>query len=267
MTLSPKARYLLRFLALAYVSVLLIVPVGLILLRTFQPGLSQFFAWISTPAAISALNLSVLVVAIVVPLNVVFGIPTALMLARNRFRGKGVLQAIIDLPFAVSPVVVGLALLLVYGRTGWFGDWLAQNGWRVVFSFPAMLLATIFVSLPFVVRETIPVLREVGTDQEQAAETLGAGPLQTFWRVTLPAIRWGVAYGVVLTVARALGEFGAVSVVSGHIAGQTETLTLHVQDRFEAFDLTGAYAASLVLALLALITLLSMNVLRRKEAV
>jgi sulfate/thiosulfate transport system permease protein len=163
-------------------------------------------------------------------------------------------------------VVVGLALLLLYGRTGWFGDWLAQNGLRVVFSFPGMVLATIFVSLPFVVRETIPVLREVGTEQEEAAETLGASPIQTFWRVTLPAIRWGVAYGVVLTTARALGEFGAVSVVSGHIAGQTETLTLHVQDRFEHFDATGAYAASLVLALLALLTLLSMNLLKRKDA-
>jgi sulfate transport system permease protein len=206
-------------------------------------------------------------VAIAVPLNTLFGVVAAIAIVRHRWRGKAVFNSLLDLPFAVSPVVVGLALLLVYGRTGWFGDWLAQNGWRIVFSFPAMLLATIFVSLPFVVRETIPVLREVGTEQEQAAATLGAGPLQTFWRVTLPAIRWGVAYGVVLTTARALGEFGAVSVVSGHIAGQTETLTLHVQDRFEAFDLTGAYAASLVLALLALITLLSMNLLRRKEAV
>jgi sulfate transport system permease protein len=202
-----------------------------------------------------------------VPLNTLFGVVAAIAIVRHRFRGKGLFNALLDLPFAISPVVVGLALLLLYGRTGWFGDWLTQNGLRVVFSTPGMVLATIFVSLPFVVREVIPVLREVGTEQEQAAETLGARPLQTFWRVTLPAIRWGVAYGVVLTTARALGEFGAVSVVSGHIAGQTETLTLHVQDRFEAFDLTGAYAASLVLALLALVTLLSMNLLRRKEAV
>jgi sulfate/thiosulfate transport system permease protein len=171
----------------------------------------------------------------------------------------------VDLPFAVSPVVVGLALLLVYGRTGWFGGWLADNGIRVIFSTPGMVLATIFVSLPFVVRETVPVLEEMGTDQEQAAATLGASPWQTFWRITLPAIRWGVGYGVVLTTARALGEFGAVSVVSGRLAGQTETLTLRVQDQFERFNLTGAYAASTLLALMAIAVLLAMTLLERRR--
>jgi sulfate transport system permease protein len=262
-----RARGGLRAVALGYLAILLVLPVGFVFYKTFQHGFGRAWDSVTTPDAQHAFWLTIKLVVIAVPLNTLFGVVAAIAIVRHRWRGKAVFNSLLDLPFAISPVVVGLALLLVYGRTGWFGDWLAQNGWRVVFSFPAMLLATIFVSLPFVVRETIPVLREVGTDQEQAAETLGAGPLQTFWRVTLPAIRWGVAYGVVLTVARALGEFGAVSVVSGHIAGQTETLTLHVQDRFEAFDLTGAYAASLVLALLALITLLSMNVLRRKEAV
>jgi sulfate/thiosulfate transport system permease protein len=190
----------------------------------------------------------------------------ALAVRHQRLPCRAIFNALLDLPFAVSPVVVGLALLLLYGRQGWFGDWLSENGIRVIFSMPGMVLATIFVSLPFVVREVIPVLREIGTEQEQAAETLGATPWQSFWRITLPAIRWGVAYGVVLTTARALGEFGAVAVVSGHIAGKTETMTLRVQERFEAFDLTGAYAASVVLALLALLTLFSMNLLKRKEA-
>jgi sulfate transport system permease protein len=176
-----------------------------------------------------------------------------------------VLSALVDLPFAVSPVVVGLALLLLYGRTGWFGTWLADNGIRVIFSMPGMVLATIFISLPFVVRETVPVLEEIGTEQEQAAATLGASSWQTFWRITLPAIRWGVGYGVVLTTARALGEFGAVSVVSGRLAGQTETLTLRVQDEFERFDLTGAYAAATVLAVMAIAVLLVMTLLERRR--
>jgi sulfate transport system permease protein len=173
----------------------------------------------------------------------------------------------VDLPFAVSPVVVGLALLLVYGRRdGWIGEWLAERGIQVIFSTPGMILATMFVSLPFVVREVIPVLREIGTEQEQAAATLGAGRLQTFFRVTLPAIRWGVAYGVVLTTARALGEFGAVSVVSGKLSGRTETLPLFVENRYQRFDETGAYAASVLLALLALAALFAMNLIRPKEA-
>src|SRR4051794_35759932 len=262
-----RARVGLRSVALGYLGILLLLPVAFVFYKTFEHGFGAAWDAVTTPDARHAFWLTIELVVIAVPLNTLFGVVAAIAIVRQRWRGRALFNALLDLPFAVSPVVVGLALLLVYGRTGWFGEWLAQNGWRVVFSFPAMLLATIFVSLPFVVRETIPVLREVGTDQEQAAATLGAGPLQTFWRVTLPAIRWGVAYGIVLTTARALGEFGAVSVVSGHIAGKTETLTLHVQDRFEAFDLTGAYAASLVLAILALVTLLSMNALRRKEAV
>jgi sulfate transport system permease protein len=203
-------------------------------------------------------------VAIAVPLNTAFGIGMALLLERGRFRGRSALGLIIDLPFAISPVVVGLALVLAYGKTGWFGDWLTAHGVQVIFSVPGIVLATAVVSLPFVARETIPVLRELGTDAEQAAATLGASEWQTFWRVTLPAIRWGVVYGVVLTTARALGEFGAVSVISGRIEGQTQTLPLYVQDRFENFDLTGAYAAAVVLALLALATLLAMNRLARR---
>ena len=174
------------------------------------------------------------------------------------------MNAFVDLPFALSPVVVGLALLLVYARTGWFGPWLGAHGIQIVFALPAMVLATIFVSLPFVVREVVPVLREIGTEQEEAAWTLGASSLSTFRRITLPAIRWGVTYGVVLTTARCLGEFGAVSVVSGNVIGKTQTLTLHVNNRFQAFDLVGAYTASVVLAVLALMTLFLMNLFRKE---
>jgi sulfate transport system permease protein len=175
-----------------------------------------------------------------------------------------VLDALIDLPVAVSPVVVGLALVLVYGRFGWLGDWLAENGWRVVFSFPGMLLATIFVSLPFVARETIPVLREVGTEQEQAAETLGAGPLQTFRRITIPVISGALGYGTVLCFARAIGEYGAVAVVSGRLVGQTQTLPLYVEERFQNFDQPAAFAVATLLAALAAVTLVSTRLLRMR---
>jgi sulfate transport system permease protein len=259
-----KARYGLRFAALGYLALLLVAPVGIVFYRTFEKGVGAAWESVTTPSAIHAFWLTLELVAIAVPLNTIFGVVMALAIVRQKWRGRGLVNSLIDLPFAISPVVVGLALILVYGRKGWFGEWLIEHGVQVIFSVPGMILATIFVSLPFVVREVIPVLREVGTDQEQAASTLGATGWQTFWRITLPAIKWGVAYGVVLTTARALGEFGAVTVVSGRLAGQTETLTLHVEDRFQSFDLTGAYAASVVLALLALATLLSMNLLKRK---
>jgi sulfate transport system permease protein len=207
----------------------------------------------------------VLIAAIAVPLNTIFGILCALVIVRHRFRGVGILNAVVDLPLALSPIVVGLSLLLLYGREGWFGEVLAERGIQVIFSLPGMILATIFVSLPFVVREVVPVLREIGTDQEQAAATLGAGSLQTFRRITFPAIRWAVAYGVVLTSARALGEYGAVTVVSGRIVGETQTMTIHVEERFQSFDLVGAYAASVVLAMLAIGVLLLMTLFKPKE--
>jgi sulfate/thiosulfate transport system permease protein len=248
----------LRTLALGYLGLLLAGPVGIVFYRTFENGFGPAWDAVTTPEATHAFWLTILMVVVAVPLNTVFGIVCALVLVRQQFRGKTLLNAAIDLPFAVSPVVIGLALILVYGQDGWF-SWFAEHGIQVIFSTPGMILATIFVSLPFVVREVVPVLREIGTEQEQAASTLGANWWQTFWRVTLPAIRWGVGYGVVLATARALGEFGAVSVVSGKIQGQTETMTLFVEQRFQQFDLTGAYAASVVLAVLAVMTLLVMN--------
>ena len=262
-----SSRYALRFAALGYLALLLGIPVALVFANAFQDGVGAAWAAVTTPEAQHAFFLTLVMVAVAVPLNTVFGVVCALAIVRQRFRGRALLNALVDLPFAVSPVVIGLALLLVYGsRDGWVGDWFADQGIRIIFSTPGMVLATMFVSLPCVVREVIPVLREIGTEQEQAAATLGADSLQTFFRVTLPAIRWGVAYGVVLTTARALGEFGAVSVVSGKLSGRTETATLFVENRFQRFDETGAYAAAVVLALLALTVLLAMNLIKPKEA-
>jgi sulfate/thiosulfate transport system permease protein len=259
-----SARYGLRVAALGYLTLLLVLPVGLVFYRTFEHGFGPFWNALADPDFLHALWLTILIALIAVPLNTIFGVVCALVLVRQQFRGKAVLNAFIDLPFALSPVVVGLALFLVYARTGWFGPWLGAHGIQIVFALPAMVLATIFVSLPFVVREVVPVLREIGTEQEEAAWTLGASPLSTFRRITLPAIRWGITYGVVLTTARCLGEFGAVSVVSGNLIGKTQTLTLHVNNRFQAFDLVGAYTASVVLAVLALMTLFLMNLFRKE---
>jgi sulfate transport system permease protein len=258
-------RYALRVAALAYLAALLAVPVVLVFRRALENGVGAALESVTTPEALHALWLSLLITLIAVPLNTVFGVLCALSIVRRRFRGHGVLNTFVDLPLALSPVVVGLALVLVYGRNGWFGPTLASWDVRVIFALPGMVLATVFVSLPFVVREVVPVLREIGDEQEQAAATLGASGWQTFWRVTLPAIRWGIAHGVVLTTARTLGEFGAVSVVSGHLAGRTNTLTLHVEERFQSFDPVGTYSASVVLALLAVATLLVMNLFKQRE--
>jgi sulfate/thiosulfate transport system permease protein len=260
-----RSRLALRVTALGYLFLLLAAPVGLVFYRTFEHGFGPAWDAVTTPEAQHAFWLTLVMVGVAVPINTVFGVITAIVLVRQRFPGKALMNAAIDLPFAVSPVVIGLALILVYGNTGWFGDWLTSHGIQVIFSIPGMILATIFVSLPFVVREVVPVLREIGTEQEQAAATLGSNWWQTFWRVTLPSIRWGLTYGIVLATARALGEFGAVSVVSGKLSGETETATLFVEQRFHQFDLTGAYAASVVLALMALIVLLSMNLLNTRR--
>jgi sulfate/thiosulfate transport system permease protein len=254
-------KYVLRYSALAYLGALVLVPLGMIFYRTFEHGIGAFIDSVSTPASVSAIRLSVIIVAIVVPLNVVFGLVTALALARGNFPGKGLLQAVVDLPFAVSPVIVGVALILFWGNDGWLGGALP-----VIFSLPGMVLATVFVTLPFVVREVEPVLHEIGTEQEEAASTLGASKLQTFWRITLPAIRVGVAYGVVLTVARSLGEFGALTVVAGGVPGESQTLTLLVHARYiDDHNAFGAYSASTVLMGLAVLTLIVMTTLQRKR--
>ncbi len=252
-------KYAVRFFALGYLAVLLAAPVGFVFWRTFEHGVGPAWDAVTSHDAVHALKVTLILVAIAVPANTIFGVMCSLAIVRHRFPGAGVVNAVVDLPLALSPVVAGLALLLLYGRGGWLG------GHGVLFALPGMVLASIFVSLPFVVREVVPVLREIGTEQEQAAATLGASAFQTFRRVTWPAIRWATAYGVVLTTARALGEFGAVSVVSGRLAGQTETLTLYVQDRYVGFDTVGAYAAAGLLALIAVATLILMTTLKPKE--
>ncbi len=262
-----KGRLTLRMLALGYLGLLVAGPVGIMVWRAFASGLAPVWDALTQPTALHALGLTLFIAAIAVPLNTVFGVLCALALERQRFRGKTLLKALLSLPLGVSPVVVGLALVIVYGRTGPIGGWFAEHGIRIIFSVPGMILATVFVSLPFVAREVAPILQEIGYDQEQAATTLGASAWQTFRLVTLPAIRSGIAFGVVLTTARALGEYGAVSIVSGKLAGRTDTMTIYVEDRFLAFDLTGAYAASLALALVALITLVLMHRLQPKEGV
>lgn len=266
MILSRTARLLLRYVALAYIVILVVVPVGLILWRTFSPGLGTFWASVSTPAAISALNLSLLVVAIVVPLNVLFGVPTALVLARNRFRGKSVLQAVIDLPFAVSPVVVGVALILLWGSAGVLGFVENGLGFKIIFGLPGIVLASIFVTVPFVIREVEPLLHELGTDQEEAASTLGSQWWQTFWRITLPSIRWGLTYGIVLTIARTLGEYGAVIMVSSNLPGTSQTMTLLVSDRYSRGQEYGAYAVSTVLMTVAVLVLIVQVILDARRA-
>jgi sulfate/thiosulfate transport system permease protein len=260
-------KWALRLTAVTYVGALLLVPVAMIVWRTFEHGIAPVWSVLSSSDAVHALWLSVVIALIAVPLNTVFGVACALVLVRHRFPGKTVLSALIDLPLGVSPIVVGLALIVVYGRFGWFGPWLFDHNVQVIFALPGMVLATAFVSLPFVVREVAPVLQEIGGEAEEAASTLGASWWQTFWRVTLPAIRTGVGYGVVLSTARALGEFGAVTVVSGRLIGQTETLTLFVEDRYQQFDTTGAYTGGMVLAVLALLTLFAMNILKPSEEI
>ncbi len=273
MRISRPASLSLRVVVLLYLTLLLVLPVGVVFVRTFEHGIGTAWNWMTTPAAVSAFWLTVKLAAIAVPLNTIFGVGCALVLVRGRGRrrSRAVLDSLIDMPFVVSPVIVGLALILVYGVDGWFGKWFVQHGIPIIYSWPGMAIATIFVSLPFVVREVAPVLIEIGDEQEQAAATLGASSWQTFWRVTLPSIRWGVAYGVVLTTARALGEIGAVLVVSSNVAGQTLTLPLLVNQRAEqigAGQIGGAYSAATELAVISLIVLLGMTVLgpRRPES-
>lgn len=268
MQLSRKTTLLLRTIALTYLAVLVVLPIATILYRTFAPGLGQFWDWITTPAAIAALQTSLIIVLITVPLNVIFGVVVSLALARGEFRGKRLLHAVVDLPFAVSPIIVGVSLILLWGSDGWFSRITGGvfGDLPIIFHLPGMVIATIFVTLPFIVREVEPVLQEIGTEQEQAAATLGASWWQTFWYITLPSIRWGLTYGVVLTVARALGEFGAVIMVASNFAGGGQTLTLLVHSRYiDDHNEYGAYAAATLLMAVAVIVLVAMTTVQQRQ--
>jgi sulfate/thiosulfate transport system permease protein len=260
--LAAARRLVLRAVAIAYLAIVLIAPLVYVFFRTLSDRAATALHAVTNPDAIHAFEVTLLAVGIAVPVNTVFGVACAIAIVRLRFPGKGLVNAFVDLPLALSPVVVGFSLYLLYGRSGWFGSYLFRHDIQVLFALPAIVLATIFVSVPFVAREVIPTLREVGDEQEQAAYTLGASGWQAFRRITLPSIRRAVVYGVVLTGARCLGEYGAVAVVSGSIEGKTETATLRVQDEYENLNLAGAYGISLTLAAVAILVLLLMTALQ-----
>ena len=260
-------RWALRLLALAYVFLLVAWPVGLVVQHTFEDGLATLQDALRDPDVLNALRLTVVVAFWAVVINLVFGVGISLLLVRHEFPGKRVLSALIDVPMSVSPVVVGLALLLVYnGRDGFLGKPLEAAGFQVIFNSPGMILATCFVALPLVIREVVPVLAEIGDDQEQAARSLGASARQTFLRITLPSIKWAVVYGVVLSLARSLGEFGAVKIVSGNFTGQTQTATLIVEQKYQNFEQSSEYATSFLLAFVSVVCLVVVSVLRPKES-
>jgi len=256
----------MRLIALSYLALLLVIPVGLVFYRTFENGFGAFWDSLTTPEATHAIMVTLQVAVVAVVLNTIFGVVVSLLLVRHEFRGKRIMNLLVDLPLAISPVIVGLAFILVYGRLTPVGEWFGDRGIEILYAMPSMIMVTVFVSLPLVVRELTPVLEEIGTDQEQAASTLGATAVQIFRRITFPSIRWALAYGVVLTLARSLGEFGAIAVVSGRVRNQTQTLTLLVQERFTNFDREGAYAISFVLALLAILTMVLLTAFRPKES-
>ena len=236
----------LRYAVLLYLALLVVVPVGAVFYHAFSPGLGSAWDAFTSPDGLHALLLTLVVVAVAVPLNTIFGVGVSLILARHRFPGAWLLDALVDIPLAISPVIIGLSLILVYGHTGWWGNWLAARGITVIFSVPGIIMASAAVSLPYVVREVLPVLQELGTEQEQAARTLGAGSFTVFRRITLPSIRRGLAYGVTLTTARVLGEFGAVSVVSGLIAGQDRDLHCYISQSIDNLQPQAAYVGAVV---------------------
>lgn len=264
--LSTPIRWLLRLIAVGYVLMLVLWPVSLVVRETFADGFGALSDALSQPDVANSLRLTVGVAFWAVVINLVFGVAISMLLVRYEFPGKRVLSALVDVPLSVSPVVVGLALLLVYnGRTGWFGPGLEAAGFQVIFAAPGMIMATCFVALPLVIREVVPVLTEIGDDQEQAARSLGASGRQTFWRITLPSIKWAVVYGVVLSLARSLGEFGAVKIVSGNITGRTQTATLMVEQKYQNFDQSAAYATSFILAAASVLCIVIVSLLRPKE--
>lgn len=257
-------RWLLTGVVVGWFVLLVLVPLLALIRGAFAGGVAPFLHALASPDARQAFWLTLTITVLATVVNTVFGLALAVVLVRQKFWGKTLADGIVDLPFAISPIIAGLMLVILYGPQGWLGQWLVPWGFQVVYSWPGMVLATTFVTLPFVVREVVPVLREFGVDQEEVAYTLGAGRWRTFWSVTLPSIRWGLAYGVTLTVARSLGEFGALLVVSGNVLGRTQTATLYVHDGIESFDTEGAFAASVLLAGVSFVMLIGMELLRKR---
>ena len=259
------ARWTLTAVALLFLAFFLVLPLLVVFVQALDKGGAYFLATVREPDALASIRLTLLTVAIAVPANVTFGVSAAWAIAKFRFPGKSLLTTLIDLPFAVSPVIAGLIYVLVFGAQGWLGPWLIDHNIRIIFAVPGIILATTFVTFPFVARELIPLMQAQGTDEEYSAVTLGASGWQTFWRVTLPNIRWGLLYGVILCNARAMGEFGAVSVVSGHIRGETNTMPLHVEILYNEYNIVGAFAVASLLALLALATLVLKSIVEWRQ--
>lgn len=259
-------RWVLTGAVLGWFALLILVPTFAIAREAFKDGVRPLFESLARPEVVHAFQLTAITTAVATIVNTIFGLAFAVVLTRQRFRGKALIDGLVDLPFAVSPVVAGLMLVVLYGPNGWLGRPLQSVGVQVAYAIPGMVLACIFVTLPFVVREVVPVLREFGVDQEEVAYTLGAGRWTTFWRVTLPSIRWGLAYGITLTVARSLGEFGALLVISGNTVNRTQTATLYVHDAIDSLEPRGAYAASLVLAGTSFVLLVGMEMVRKRVA-
>ena len=255
-TEAPAIRWLLTALALGFMGLFLVLPLAAVFVEALKAGWTAYWAALKEPDALSAIRLTLLTAAIAVPLNLVFGVAAAWCIAKFEFKGKAFLTTLIDLPFSVSPVVAGLVYVLVFGAQGWLGPWLAEHDIKIISAVPGIVLATVFVTLPFIARELIPLMQAQCSDEEQAAQVLGASGWQTFWHVTLPNIKWGLIYGVILCNARAMGEFGAVSVVSGHIRGQTNTMPLHVEVLYNEYQGQAAFAVASLLALLAIVTLI-----------
>jgi sulfate/thiosulfate transport system permease protein len=252
--------------AIGYLALIILLPAANVVIQAFKGGLGGLWTAYTDPEFLPALLLTLLIAAIVLPINIVFGLSAAWVIARHRFPGRTLLISVLDLPFSISPVVVGLMMILLYGNRGWLGGALQAIGLKVIFAWPGMVLATAFATLPFIAKEVIPVLEEIGTEQEEAARTLGASEWQIFWRIILPNLRWGLLYGVILTNARAMGEFGAVSVVSGNIARKTQTLSLYVEDAYKQYQTQAAFAAALLLALLGLVTLVVQEWVTKRNA-
>jgi sulfate transport system permease protein len=262
-----KIENLLIGISLAYIALIIFLPAVNVFTEAFKNGIVPFFSNFSNQEFLSAIRLTLIIAFVCVPVNTVFGLCAAWAIARHKFPGRAFIISVLDLPFSISPVVAGLMIMLLYGRQGWLGGFLEKINLKIVFATPGIILATAFITLPFVAREVIPVLEEMGREQEEAARTLGAQDWQIFWRVTLPNIRWGLLYGVILTNARAMGEFGAVSVVSGNIAGETQSLPLFVEQAYKQYQTQEAFSASVLLALLALVTLVAKTIVEQKTQI